>query len=84
MIDGRHPVMIGEVAKPREYYGTNRRFYQTNGPNAQLQNIANGFAPNGEMTMITKGRAGREDERVPLGMRDRASAMRAGIYSSRI
>jgi hypothetical protein len=81
---GRRAVDIGEVAKPAEYRYTDKRFYQTNGPSAQLQNRANNFPDYGEGTMITKGMAGRADERVPVGIRDIGSALKAGIYSSRM
>jgi hypothetical protein len=58
---GRHAVPIGEVSKPPEYYGTNKRFYRTNGPSVPLQNIANRQPPYGEQTMITTERSGYED-----------------------
>jgi hypothetical protein len=79
---GRHMVPIGEVSKPREYYGTNLRFHETNGPNPRLQNRANGLPLNGEATMITTERSGRRDL-APRPVYDAASAMRAGIYSTR-
>ena len=50
---GRHMVPIGEVSKPREYYGTNLRFCDTNGPSSRLQNRANKLPDLGEPTMIT-------------------------------
>jgi hypothetical protein len=77
---GRHMVAIGEVSKPAEYYGTNLRFHETNGPDPRLQNRANNFPANGEPTMITTERSGRRDLARP---RDIASGLRAGIYSSR-
>jgi hypothetical protein len=75
--------MIGEVAKPAEYYGTNKRFYQTNGFNPALQNMANNFPALGERTMITTARSGQEDLRRGSGMLDKEASIRGGIYSSR-
>lgn len=78
---GRHMVPIGEVSKPREYYGTNRRFCDTNGPNHRLQNRANSLPDEGESTMITTERSGHSDLRPRII--DVSSAVRAGVYSTR-
>lgn len=80
---GRHMVPIGEVSKPHEYYGTNKRFYQTNGPSPGYQNEANRFPRGGEMTMITTARSGAEDLQVPRGIRDPLGALRVGAFSTR-
>jgi len=58
---GSHACPIGEVSKPGEYRFTDKRFYQTNGYNNRQQNELNLFAPDGDLTMITKDRAGLDD-----------------------
>ena len=80
---GRHMVPIGEVSKPHEYYGTNKRFYETNGPNPMLQNIANGLPRYGEQTMITSEKTAMADMGKSRAAADMLSSMRVGMYSSR-
>lgn len=58
---GSHACPIGEVSKPGEYRFTDKCFYQTNGYNNRQQNELNLFAPDGDLTMITKDRAGLDD-----------------------
>jgi len=80
---GRHMVPIGEVSRPREYYGTNLRFSDTNGPNHRLQNRANNFPDEGEATMITTEKSGRDDFKSRRRIVDIASAVKTGVYSTR-